>query len=196
MGEVAGVTVSRLNEADVLICEMAHGFTANEKLIGSSSSLLSDRPGSEALKLLRPTILTREDVETKYQDFIKQDFMSGFESAIMMPVGFRSLYGFALQGEVGKIIGFEEYVECVRSLLSYYETTMIDKKGSNKLEKVQEESKALTPRQEKILELVRSGLTNQAISIRLAFSESLIRQETVIIYRKLGVTGRRDLIPQ
>ncbi|MDP1720299.1 MAG: helix-turn-helix transcriptional regulator [Candidatus Nanopelagicaceae bacterium] len=53
---------------------------------------------------------------------------------------------------------------------------------------------ALTGRQWEIVQLIRRGLTNAEIAIELNFSESLIRQETVHIYRKLGTTGRKELI--
>ncbi|MEY3318245.1 MAG: Bacterial regulatory protein luxR family, partial [Actinomycetota bacterium] len=42
--------------------------------------------------------------------------------------------------------------------------------------------------------MIKSGSTNQEIASRMGYSESLIRQETIIIYRKLGISGRRDLL--
>ena len=51
----------------------------------------------------------------------------------------------------------------------------------------------LTERQELILELVRQGKRNQEIAQALGYSESLIRQETMVIYKKLGVPGRKSL---
>ncbi|MDP1712325.1 MAG: LuxR C-terminal-related transcriptional regulator [Candidatus Nanopelagicaceae bacterium] len=53
---------------------------------------------------------------------------------------------------------------------------------------------ALTSRQWEIVQHIRRGLTNAEIATALNFSESLIRQETVQIYRKLGTTGRKELI--
>jgi DNA-binding CsgD family transcriptional regulator len=52
----------------------------------------------------------------------------------------------------------------------------------------------LTVRQEEILDHIKSGLTNGAIARRMGYSESLIRQETIVIYRKMGVDGRRELV--
>jgi DNA-binding NarL/FixJ family response regulator len=51
----------------------------------------------------------------------------------------------------------------------------------------------LTERQDLILTLIQQGLTNVIIAQRLGYSESLIRQETIAIYKKLRVNGRRDL---
>ena len=50
----------------------------------------------------------------------------------------------------------------------------------------------LTDRQKKILEMMSQGLTNAAMAIRLGFSESLVRQETVKIYRNLNVNNRHE----
>jgi len=43
------------------------------------------------------------------------------------------------------------------------------------------------------LVLIEDGNTNFAIAEKLGYSESLIRQESIAIYRKLGILGRRDL---
>jgi DNA-binding NarL/FixJ family response regulator len=43
------------------------------------------------------------------------------------------------------------------------------------------------------LELIQEGKTNRTIALSMGYSESLIRQETMVIYRKLGIEGRRDL---
>jgi DNA-binding CsgD family transcriptional regulator len=51
----------------------------------------------------------------------------------------------------------------------------------------------LTERQKLILELIKSGMTNVSIADKMGYSESLIRQETIVIYQKLGINGRRDL---
>ncbi|NCX76645.1 MAG: LuxR family transcriptional regulator [Actinobacteria bacterium] len=55
------------------------------------------------------------------------------------------------------------------------------------------ETSELTERQSMILKMIQSGDTNQIIAERMGYSESLIRQETISIYRKLGISGRRDL---
>lgn len=52
----------------------------------------------------------------------------------------------------------------------------------------------LTERQEVIVGKIRNGKTNAVIAHDLGYSESLIRKETIIIYRKLGVAGRQELL--
>lgn len=196
MGEAAAVAVSRLHEDGRVICELADGFKFNDRLVGSTSSILSDRPGSETLMKLKMLILTDIDIENKYQDFIKQDFMEGFKSAILIPIGNRKIYGLALQIRAKEIDGFEEYAECVQSLITFYESFVSSSRESKSMDRPISASKELTKRQELIVQLIKRGKTNQIIALELGYSESLIRQETIIIYRKLGISGRKDLISE
>ena len=53
--------------------------------------------------------------------------------------------------------------------------------------------KNLTKRQEEILRHVNAGMTNIQIALVLGYSESLIRQETITIYKKLGISGRKEI---
>jgi DNA-binding CsgD family transcriptional regulator len=52
----------------------------------------------------------------------------------------------------------------------------------------------LSSRQKVILEMLSKGATNAEIALEVGYSESLIRQETIEIYRTLGVSGRKELI--
>lgn len=57
-----------------------------------------------------------------------------------------------------------------------------------------EPTNSLTPRQMKILKLLAQGLTNPQIAVRIGYSDSTVRQETMAVYRHLGVNGRRDAV--
>ena len=61
---------------------------------------------------------------------------------------------------------------------------------------VEEDFKAdeLTSRQAKILQLMSEGLTNAQIGVKVLMSESTIRQETIRIYRALGVNTRQAAV--
>jgi DNA-binding NarL/FixJ family response regulator len=50
----------------------------------------------------------------------------------------------------------------------------------------------LTEREAEVLRLISEGLTNVAIAHRLGYSVSTIRNDTIAIYRKLGVTNRSE----
>ena len=50
----------------------------------------------------------------------------------------------------------------------------------------------LTSRQLEVLALISDGLTNAEIARQVLLSESSVRQETIKIYRALGVSGRKE----
>lgn len=52
----------------------------------------------------------------------------------------------------------------------------------------------LTTRQQRILRLLAQEKTNRSIAAELGFSESTIRQETLRLYRALGVNSRTDAV--
>jgi DNA-binding NarL/FixJ family response regulator len=52
----------------------------------------------------------------------------------------------------------------------------------------------LTERELDVLRLLATGATNPQIAASLAYSVSTVRNETVSIYRKLGVRGRAEAV--
>jgi DNA-binding CsgD family transcriptional regulator len=52
----------------------------------------------------------------------------------------------------------------------------------------------LTPRELAVLEMLATGATNPSIARTLAYSLSTIRNDTISIYRKMGVNGRPDAV--
>lgn len=60
-------------------------------------------------------------------------------------------------------------------------------------EKIHLEQVPLTDRQLVIAGLLERGFSNSQIGLEIGYSESLVRQETVSIYKKLNVTGREAM---
>lgn len=89
-----------------------------------------------------------------------------------------------------------EELMALGSIVNLY-LNMVDKdlwnQGKSKRRQEIFPGQPLTERQELILELVRQGKRNHEIAQALGYSESLIRQETMVIYKKLGVPGRKSL---
>jgi transcriptional regulator with GAF, ATPase, and Fis domain len=52
----------------------------------------------------------------------------------------------------------------------------------------------LTPRQKIIRDLLAKGFTNAHIAKEIGYSESLVRQESIVIYAAHRISGRRELI--
>ena len=40
---------------------------------------------------------------------------------------------------------------------------------------------------------MQNGMTNEEIATKIGYSASLVKQETMLIFSKLGISGRRDL---
>ncbi len=83
------------------------------------------------------------------------------------------------------------------SIVSLLELRVAMAKGSNArktLVSVPEGEVEFTERQQRILERIQDGKTNKSIARELGFSESTIRQETLRLYRSLGVNSREDAV--
>ena len=60
-------------------------------------------------------------------------------------------------------------------------------------EKIRLEQVPLTDRQLVIAGMLERGFSNSQIGLEIGYSESLVRQETISIYKKLNVTGREAM---
>lgn len=91
-----------------------------------------------------------------------------------------------------------EYFGLLQSIFNLYIQRMgiHETHNSGRVSKTKENRMGakLSERQELILEMIKDGMTNSSIANRMGYSESLIRQESMAIYQKLGVDGRRDLV--
>jgi len=192
-GERAGVSFSVLHDDGSIHCELSSGFANNEMLLGTRASLMQDRPGARALRSLDIIYLTLKDLDKKYDQFNFRELASDFSSALVIPIGISKMYGIAIQGDSSVVTGFKEYAECVRSLLESFEHLMQGSIPSGPLNQKRSPSRELTERQKLIVAMIKAGKTNGNIAQELAYSESTIRHETIIIYRKLGVNGRKEL---
>ena len=103
----------------------------------------------------------------------------------------------SLQIEITDEVHNQEYFDALRSVINLY--LALDSKVHHsprenaRIRKEKQSGPRLTERQELILELIQEGKTNATIASLMGYSESLIRQETMVIYRKLGIEGRKDL---
>jgi DNA-binding NarL/FixJ family response regulator len=104
------------------------------------------------------------------------------------------VYCFSFKTDLTTMAGVDSYFEAIRSLFTVYESSLELRTLSTSRELLSgSELQPLTQRQEKILELLRSGKTNKSIANEIGYSESLVRHETMIIYKKLRVEGRHEL---
>lgn len=104
-----------------------------------------------------------------------------------IPVGCLSL---VLNDDASALPFHERLIPILSKLGTYCLTTLAftPSKGANR----EANGEDLTSRQIQILDFMAEGLVNAEIASKLMLSESTIRQETVRIYRALGVPNRSE----
>ncbi|MFM8843390.1 MAG: response regulator transcription factor, partial [Actinomycetota bacterium] len=122
------------------------------------------------------------------------DAETPWKSSLSLPIGLVHVYGMSFPSDLRSFEGINNYFESIRSLLSIYESALELKSAIGSRSFLEEsEIQPLSERQEKILALLKSGKTNREIADAIGYSESLVRHETMIIYKKLRVEGRHEL---
>ena len=190
-GEIAGVSTAYLDDEGTIHMQFTHGFNLKSPP-HFTMNIGDDNPGAEALRTMRINYVDLQTLYTSYTQALRMDWISDYSTAVAIPVTSRRIYGFTFISNIQEFHGFREYFECLRSILTFWES-LNENRAMKRLPQPSLEQPELTPRQMKILEMVKEDRTNSAIASALGYSESLIRQETIIIYRKLGIGGRREL---
>ena len=127
---------------------------------------------------------------------------ANWKSTILMKISPRHIASLTLPTLTEESVVDINYFNAIRYVLSLFlksHKEPVVKSSDGKLavdpegQERETDSTFLTERQEIILQMIKSGDTNSTIAERMGYSESLIRQETIAIYRKLGISGRKDL---
>ena len=84
--------------------------------------------------------------------------------------------------------------KAIASILAIWIRPLMGKYVKNDFRSIEENLAKLSKRQYEIFTNMTSGLTNLEIAVLIGFSESLVKSETVQIFQKLGISGRRDPI--
>lgn len=199
--ELARVYVGRLDNDGQIRTAASFGYSCDCNVMEIVTPLDLDRPMPEAIRKKKVVVANKEDVLKNYSNYEPLDTRSPWVSTAIVPTLGDYVFVFRLQCKIEDNTFSEMYFQIVGTLLSLYRfdeaisrsTTDKDVKKELYRPRVKKGS-PLTERQELIVKLIRDSKTNGQIAIALGYSESLIRQETIIIYQKLGVNGRRDLI--
>lgn len=170
----------------------------NSSIPGQTPETILDEhtPGYEAYKNIK---IVEGGSVREYQFYHLENvpilFPDGFESSLIFPIpGYGALLMFSPQ----KIVvdsTLENLLRCVGEIVSL---SLIHGDHGVKFEVDLNDPEPvallpLTPRQWAIKDAMLRGLTNGAIAREMNFSESLIRHETIRIYSKLGISGRKEL---
>jgi len=123
---------------------------------------------------------------------IPKDWISEV-SVPIYPIGGMTLYS-SIEIELSEAM--EIFFVAVGSLLGLYASrlpeALVEVARAVK-EKIDLNQVPLSYRQYLIAGLLERGFNNSQIGLEIGFSESLVRQESVVIYRKLQVSGRKAM---
>jgi DNA-binding NarL/FixJ family response regulator len=169
---------------------------------GAVFNLWSATPIAESIKTGSPVYIDNPKIlETRYPD--TDSHLEGAKSYIYAPfestsraVGFLA-FGFAYPQKSREVAEVEiqlatmaaEYISLSARSISGVQT--LNKSPSNS-SLLLEDSGDLSNRQLTILQQMAEGKTNQQIGRNLNLSESTVKQESVRIFRKLGVPNRLE----
>ena len=187
-GEVSRVYFAKILDENNLRVEAAHGFEPENCYVGKVFPLEIGRPSGRAI--LENNIIievNKPEYYVKYPAIKNAPIPYPWSSQVSIPIG--NQYFMQCGRYVPMSEGDELFYQNLQSLMQIYFTRI----GKVSLEVGDLFGKSLTPRQEKILDLMRSGLTNEDIAQKIGYSSSLVKQETMLIFSKLGVSGRKDL---
>ena len=175
-------------------CVNIKGFSKNEIITKTQFKLSDNRPISVSARTQKLIWARFETVSQEFPDFYHFDKRTPWESQVAFPVGLTRVYSFSFPSDHSNHEGMNSYIESVASILKVYESVLDFKNAIGSRNFIEEsEVQPLSERQNRILELLKSGKTNKEIAEAIDYSESLVRHETMIIYKKLRVEGRHEL---
>lgn len=190
-GEAAGVCTGTLGDLGEIKFGFSHGFIDAEQIY-AKVNIAHDDPTAETFRTMKTKMINLHRIYENFSQAVAPAGITDYGTGVGFPATSRRIYIFAFVDEQERFQSHMEYFETLRSILTFWEA-LYDSKINKESSKPVLRDKSLTPRQENILKMVNEGKTNALIASQLGYSESLIRQETIIIYRKLGVEGRREL---
>ena len=161
--------------------------------------LCDDRPASNALREMKMLAYSEADLKAQNKKLVilkenlspRNQNIVNWRSAVVIPIGTHRGYSLLFTHDITKI---EDYVVGLRTfeaLLNLYEASLAEPLPT--MQPKEKFGEKLTARQETIFEQIKLAKTNMQIALALGYSESLIRQETMTIYKKLGVSGRKEI---
>lgn len=206
-GELAKVYLGGLEPDGTFKTVASFGYSVESGVENYRAKLDKKIPMADAYLRAETLVYNKSDFFATYPDFKTMDSETPWEAAAFTPtLGRKYVFVFRLQVPFTNLDFATTYFKTISSILSLYRDQG-DTDGENLKKRprlVESETlirprselrgRKLTERQLVILGYIKDGLTNADIADKLKYSESLIRQETVIIYSKLGIAGRRDLL--
>jgi DNA-binding CsgD family transcriptional regulator len=191
------IYIGELIETGVVCTLGGFGWTSTEYSSFIDLPIHSDYPITESIRINEILLCKNDDgFHSKYplmSSFpLRENWISGI-AIPAYPIGGIALFS-PLDLEVSE--SAQVFYIAIGSLLGLYASRLpkaLVAVAITVKEKIDLPQVPLSDRQLVIAGLLERGFNNAQIGLEIGYSESLIRQETVAIYRKLQVTGRKAL---
>lgn len=194
LNEVSVVYRGRVQEDGLIKCENLHGLSVKAELANVVMRISESRPISNAARTQKLVWAKYDTVLQEFSDYRFFDKSTPWKSLVSVPINLNWVYSLSFSDDLTELPGINNYIESIQSLLKVYESALEIRNLSNgRTITGAIEHQPLTARQEQILEFLKEGKTNKSIAQAIGYSESLVRHETMIIYKKLRVDGRHQL---
>ena len=187
-GEVSRVYFAKISSNSTITIEAAVGFEPENCYVGKVIPVEIDRPSGRSI--LENKIFFEINTPQYYLDYpaIRQAPLPyPWKSQVSIPVNSQYFMQCGRYAEISE--GDELFYQNLQSLMKIYFSSM----GSAPRENGNLYGKELTERQAEIIKLMKAGKTNDEIAQMIGFSASLVKQETMLVFAKLGISGRKDL---
>lgn len=187
-GEVSRVYFARISKLNTLTIEAVHGFEPENCFVGKEFPIETGRPSGRAI-IENKIIVEKNTSEyfVKYPAIRNKPLPYPWSSQLSIPINDQYFMqcGRYVEMSDGDLLFYQN----LQSLMQIY----FSKIGKVSLEIGDLFGRPLTARQDEILKMIKLGKTNEEIADKIGYSASLVKQETMLIYSKLGISGRRDL---
>jgi DNA-binding CsgD family transcriptional regulator len=191
------IYIGELTETGVVCALGGFGWDAVEYASFTDLPIQAKYPLTDAIRT-NEVIVLKHDAEFKRDYPLMAELKTSVEwvSGVAIPV--YPIGGMALYStkEITLNESMKVFFVAIGSLLGLYASrlpsSLVEVAISVK-QKIDLPQVPLTDRQFVIAGLLEQGFNNAQIAAEIGYSESLIRQETVAIYRKLQVTGRKAM---
>lgn len=200
-GEISRVWMGRLDQDQVIRTEASFGYSVEKNPSEVEKPLEAKTPMPTAFRENRIIISDVATLKIEFPEYEPYDSVSPWKSSVFLPTTTNFIYVFHLQNQITEKSIAESYFHCLSQLLGlHHHRANLESSSriafhnpdiSSRPDSMHGEP--LTERQGEILSLIKSAMTNSMIANLIGYSESLVRRETIIIYAKLGIRGRRDL---
>lgn len=194
---VLTIYIGELTETGVVCALGGFCWSAKEYAAITDLPIQSKFPITDAIRSNEVLVLkNNEEFRSAYPLVSELETSVDWKSGVAIPV--YPIGGMALYSgqDIELTESMKVFFVAIGSLLGLYASRLppaLVEVALNVTQKIDLPQVPLTDRQLVIAGLLERGYNNAQIGLEIGYSESLIRQETVAIYRKLQVTGRQAM---